>query len=463
MPFEKGVLRAVATRDGKVVADDQVSTAGRPVTTRLVPEKRAVAAGGQSLAFVDMDVVDADGVMVPDAADRLHVSVRGGRLVGLDNGRQESADNYKADSMPAFNGKALAIVRPTGRPGPVTVTVTGDGLVPQTTTVHVVDGRTDGPVAVDPVRVRVEQGDDVDLPARVRVVHGDGTSELRPVSWKGTRGLGRDSRPGTSRVRGVVEGGRDGCCRTALAEVTVHRVDHVEPVQVSSPAGFLPALPGEARVVATDGVVTKSPVTWDRGEVSRYAAPGTVSVRGTVAGTSQPAVATVQVVDPAAEENVARSTSAADPTADAGFSGGPTTLPAAMLDGTTASGGWSSYYNKAATALLPAVSAAHPSEWVSVDWPRGQGLTGSVQAYFTLNANRQLPRDLVLSAWDGSRYVPVRNQQVTWATASNQPTRITFDPVATTSLRVDMTSRAPWTSTGFLQISELEVSGRPVG
>ena len=95
-----------------------------------------------------------------------------------------------------------------------------------------------------------------------------------------------------------------------------------------------------------------------------------------------------------------------------------------------------------------------------MDWAKGQGLTGSVRAYFTLNANRQLPKDLVLSYWDGSRYVPVRNQQVTWAAASNQPTLITFDPVATTSLRVDMTSKAPWTNTGFLQISELEVSAR---
>ena len=43
-----------------------------------------------------------------------------------------------------------------------------------------------------------------------------------------------------------------------------------------------------------------------------------------------------------------------------------------MLDGVTATGGWSSFYNKDATALLPAVSKAHPSEWVSVRWDRPQ-------------------------------------------------------------------------------------------
>jgi beta-galactosidase len=35
---------------------------------------------------------------------------------------------------------------------------------------------------------------------------------------------------------------------------------------------------------------------------------------------------------------------------------------------------------------------------------------------------------------------------------------ITFDPVRTTRLRLDMTSRAPLTGTGFLGISELRVS-----
>ena len=52
-----------------------------------------------------------------------------------------------------------------------------------------------------------------------------------------------------------------------------------------------------------------------------------------------------------------------------------------MIDGTTASGGWSSFYNKAATALLPAVSKAHPSEWVSVRWDHAQTF-GTLRPWF---------------------------------------------------------------------------------
>ena len=111
VPFEKGTLEAVATKGGKVVARDQIRTAGEPAAIRLLPEKKAVAADGRSHGFVEAQVVDEHGVVVPGADDLLHVDVTGGTLVGLDNGRQESAENYKADHMTAFSGKALAIVR----------------------------------------------------------------------------------------------------------------------------------------------------------------------------------------------------------------------------------------------------------------------------------------------------------------------------------------------------------------
>jgi beta-galactosidase len=51
----------------------------------------------------------------------------------------------------------------------------------------------------------------------------------------------------------------------------------------------------------------------------------------------------------------------------------------------------------------------------------------------------------------------VSDQQVQLAAGSNEPTTITFDPVSTTSIRLDMTSPAPDTSTGFMQITELRV------
>jgi len=39
---------------------------------------------------------------------------------------------------------------------------------------------------------------------------------------------------------------------------------------------------------------------------------------------------------------------------------------------------------------------------------------------------------------------------------SNQPTTLTFDPVRSSQLRLDMTSAAPGTGGGFLMIAELQ-------
>jgi beta-galactosidase len=50
----------------------------------------------------------------------------------------------------------------------------------------------------------------------------------------------------------------------------------------------------------------------------------------------------------------------------------------------------------------------------------------------------------------------VRNLPINWATGSNQPTTLTFDPVRSSQLRLDMTSAAPGTSGGFLMIDELQ-------
>jgi beta-galactosidase len=109
---------------------------------------------------------------------------------------------------------------------------------------------------------------------------------------------------------------------------------------------------------------------------------------------------------------------------------------------------------KRATALLPEVSLAHASDWVSVSG-LGNAPTGSVQVYFTTDAQRAPPASIEVSYWDGHDFAPVRDPHIEWATATNQPTRITFTPVTTDRIELDMTSRAPGTTSGFLQIAEL--------
>jgi beta-galactosidase len=143
-------------------------------------------------------------------------------------------------------------------------------------------------------------------------------------------------------------------------------------------------------------------------------------------------------------------------TADASYSGAPSTIPAMMLDGMLTTG-WSNYYKKAATANLPAVSVSNASDWVSLSWPSPQRL-GSVVATFTTGGPLSLPETIEVSYWNGHEFVPVRNPRIQWATASNQPTTVAFDPVTTGQIRLTMTSPSPGTTAGFLMIAELKAA-----
>jgi beta-galactosidase len=158
------------------------------------------------------------------------------------------------------------------------------------------------------------------------------------------------------------------------------------------------------------------------------------------------------------------------PTADASFTGGffgvgnfgsdfgnSITLPATMLDGDTTTF-WSNRYSKVRTQTLPDVTNAHPSDWVSVSWPDAKRLS-EVDARFIVDANDQQPAAINVSYWDGAAWVPVSHQQADMAAASNDVSKITFSPVTTTAIKLDMTSASPEDPvTGNLAISELGAS-----
>ncbi|NUS15558.1 MAG: DUF4982 domain-containing protein [Streptomyces sp.] len=141
------------------------------------------------------------------------------------------------------------------------------------------------------------------------------------------------------------------------------------------------------------------------------------------------------------------------PLADASYSGAADTLPAAMLDGNPATG-WSNAFRKAATALLPAFSGARPADWVSVEWAEPRDVD-TLSVSFTVDATHSLPASATVSYWDGDRFVPARDQSVSWAAASGAPTTVTFARVHTARVRLDLTSAKPGAADGAQRITEL--------
>jgi len=128
--YTPGTLRAVARTGGRVVATQEVKTAGVPARVALAPDRRTIRPDGNDLSFVTVTVEDSAGVPVPTAEPLVRFRVAGdGRIVGVDNGDQISHEPFQADHVRLFEGKALVIIRGGRTPGTVTLTATAEGGV----------------------------------------------------------------------------------------------------------------------------------------------------------------------------------------------------------------------------------------------------------------------------------------------------------------------------------------------
>jgi beta-galactosidase len=131
VPFAPGTLKAVGTKDGRIVSTVEIATTGAPAAIRLGADRGGrFAAGRRDLAHVTVEIVDRDGRVVPTAENDIAFRLAGaGRIIGLDNGRTDSHESYQADRRAAFGGLALALVQ-SAKAGAMLLTATSPGLKP---------------------------------------------------------------------------------------------------------------------------------------------------------------------------------------------------------------------------------------------------------------------------------------------------------------------------------------------
>lgn len=137
LPFEPGTLRAVSRKDGRMVAEKIIRTAGEPYAIRLTPDRTMITADGKDLSYVFVEIVDRLGNLCPLADNQVTFDVCGaGFNAGVDNGSPTSLERFKNNKRKAFYGKAMLIVQSDGSEGPVTVTATSPSLRPATTVIN---------------------------------------------------------------------------------------------------------------------------------------------------------------------------------------------------------------------------------------------------------------------------------------------------------------------------------------
>ena len=110
--FQPGTLKAISRKNGKVVLEKEIHTAGDASKIELVTDREIIKKDGYDLAYVTVNILDAKGNVVPKADNLIHFEVSGGgKIVGVDNGYQANLSSFKASEIKAFNGKCLVIIQ----------------------------------------------------------------------------------------------------------------------------------------------------------------------------------------------------------------------------------------------------------------------------------------------------------------------------------------------------------------
>lgn len=140
VPFEPGKLTAVGLNDNREIVRKSIKTTGSPYKIRLTAERDQVFADKNDLAYLTAELVDADGNLVYDSSAMIRFEVSGeAKLIGIGNGSPTQMGSFKTDSCLTNHGRCMIILRPTGKPGSVTVKATAAQMLPGTSKVKLIE------------------------------------------------------------------------------------------------------------------------------------------------------------------------------------------------------------------------------------------------------------------------------------------------------------------------------------
>ena len=136
--YEPGVLEAVGYEDGTPVSRSTLRTAGAPTQLRLTPDRSCLKASFGDLSYITVELLDAEGNLVPNADLLLYFTAYGpGSVLAVGNGNPLSEEKYVGNQRRIYEGRAMAVIRSNGEAGQIVLTVSAEGIRPASTVIRV--------------------------------------------------------------------------------------------------------------------------------------------------------------------------------------------------------------------------------------------------------------------------------------------------------------------------------------
>ncbi|MEP7144706.1 MAG: glycoside hydrolase family 2 TIM barrel-domain containing protein [Ferruginibacter sp.] len=129
VPYQPGELKVIGYNGKKKVNVAALHTADAPVNIKLRADRTAIHADGQDLAYITVELEDANGFINPLAENPLHFSVEGnGTIEGVGNADPMSTESCQQPQRKAWKGKCLVIIKAGKIPGNIILKASSEGL-----------------------------------------------------------------------------------------------------------------------------------------------------------------------------------------------------------------------------------------------------------------------------------------------------------------------------------------------
>ncbi len=129
VPYAQGELKAVNVVKNKERASMVLTKVGEPAAIRLVADRNQINADKNDLAYIKIEIVDADNQVIPDAAFPIVIHCSGvGSVAASGNASPNDMRSFRSLTPVTFRGKAIAVVQPDGSKGRIELKVSGEGI-----------------------------------------------------------------------------------------------------------------------------------------------------------------------------------------------------------------------------------------------------------------------------------------------------------------------------------------------
>ena len=120
--YTPGTLEAVGYDQGKEVARTTLATPSQGTQLKLTPERGEIFADANDLAYIGVALTDDEGRTDTTADELVEFTVEGpGQVVAVGSSDPMSTESFTRPQRKLWRGECMAIVRPSGIPGDITV------------------------------------------------------------------------------------------------------------------------------------------------------------------------------------------------------------------------------------------------------------------------------------------------------------------------------------------------------